>query len=255
MAQRVMFRAIRGYSGRYTINNFGQIFSVITKKYLVATPNPHYLTVMLSKNGETTRHYIHRLVALTFLPNPKKLPEVNHINGDKLDNSLFNLEWVSRSRNKLHSRAMRGARRVGAYKGVGSSWVSYLIHNRKKIWAGSYLTKEDAHMGYYWKYLELHGEPPWLEKTPYTPIRLDRGDQVLVRPRKQAPARYRKDRDVWHSRLKLNGKEIFVKQSKDRKVCVEAFVTTHRNLFGCDPIMDKKEWASISLKPEGRGYG
>lgn len=253
MAQRiVMFKAIRGYSGRYKINNFGQIFSLITKKYLVATPNPHYLTVLLSKNGRTARHYIHRLVATAFLPNLKKLPAVNHINGDKLDNSLLNLEWVSHSRNKLHSRALQGNRRVGAYRGVGGVWVAYLIHARKKVWAGSYLTKEDAHMAYYWKYLEIHGEPPWVEESQYLPLRLDRGDQVTLRPRKQNPARFRKDQGAWVSRLKFSGKEVFIKQSKDRKVCVEAFVTTHRELFDCDPVMDKKEWAGIGLKPERR---
>jgi len=48
------------------------------------------------------RYYVHRLVATAFLPNPKNLPEVNHINDKRDDNRLENLEWVTRSQNKHH---------------------------------------------------------------------------------------------------------------------------------------------------------
>ena len=46
---------------------------------------------------------IHRCVALKYIPNPDDLPEVNHIDGDKLNNSIENLEWVSGSQNMKHA--------------------------------------------------------------------------------------------------------------------------------------------------------
>jgi hypothetical protein len=55
--------------------------------------------VNLSKNGGMTTYRVHRLVATHFIPNPLNLPEVNHINEDKLDNRVENLEWCDRNYN------------------------------------------------------------------------------------------------------------------------------------------------------------
>jgi hypothetical protein len=64
-----------------------------------------YKYYRLSKNGKKKMFYAHRLVAEHFLPNPNNLPVVNHIDGNKLNNSVTNLEWVSYSENtkKWHS--------------------------------------------------------------------------------------------------------------------------------------------------------
>ena len=63
-----------------------------------------YMQVKLSKNGVEKKPLVHRLVALTFLPNSLQLPQVNHIDGDKTNNNVTNLEWCTGSDNQLHSR-------------------------------------------------------------------------------------------------------------------------------------------------------
>lgn len=62
-----------------------------------------YLCVGLSSNGERKNFYVHRLVAMMFIDNPLNLPEVNHIDGNKKNNSVKNLEWVSKRENIHHA--------------------------------------------------------------------------------------------------------------------------------------------------------
>lgn len=71
-----------------------------------------YLTVWLSRDGVVRAHSTHRLVAAAFLGLDPTSPEVNHIDGDKSNNHLTNLEWVTRSRNVAHSYEIHGSRKV-----------------------------------------------------------------------------------------------------------------------------------------------
>ena len=77
------------------------------KKGKVFTPHNNgrgYLTVMLTiETGKQKRPYIHRLVAETFIPNPKNKRTINHKNGIKSDNRVKNLEWATQSENVKHS--------------------------------------------------------------------------------------------------------------------------------------------------------
>lgn len=65
--------------------------------------NDGYLRIRLRKNSIAYKYYVHRLVALHFIPNPTYLPSVNHINGNRTDNRVENLEWISYSENQLKS--------------------------------------------------------------------------------------------------------------------------------------------------------
>lgn len=65
--------------------------------------NTGYLQTMLSKDGKSKNRLVHRIVAESFLPETKVKMEVNHKDGDRLNNNSLNLEWVTRRENALHS--------------------------------------------------------------------------------------------------------------------------------------------------------
>lgn len=88
----------------YDINELGEIYSHKTNKILTGTIyNTGYKMVRLTIEGKKKGYAIHRLVAQTFIPNPDNLPVVNHKDGNKLNNHMNNLEWVSQSKNRQHA--------------------------------------------------------------------------------------------------------------------------------------------------------
>lgn len=85
------------------VSNTGRVISYKSGKQHELSPSDNgrgYMTVSL---GLRNPKYIHRLVAETFLPNPNGLPEVNHIDGNKKNNNVYNLEWCTTSDNKRHA--------------------------------------------------------------------------------------------------------------------------------------------------------
>lgn len=88
----------------YSITIDGQVINNKTKKKLKPFVNNGYYRINLydSENSRKTL-YLHRLIAETYIPNPNNKPEVNHIDGNKLNNSIDNLEWVDRIENSKHS--------------------------------------------------------------------------------------------------------------------------------------------------------
>ena len=71
----------------------------LLKPYLTGNRNKQYFTVRLSKDGVDKQYSVHRLVAMAFIPNPDNLPQVNHINEDRNDNRVENLEWCTNEYN------------------------------------------------------------------------------------------------------------------------------------------------------------
>ena len=87
----------------YMIDEDGNVLNLNTNKYLKGSIGENgYKYYRLSKDGKKTMFYAHRLVAEIFIPNPNHLPVVNHKNGNKLDNNVNNLEWVTYSQNTKH---------------------------------------------------------------------------------------------------------------------------------------------------------
>jgi hypothetical protein len=105
------WKDIKCYEGLYQVSNLGRVRSLPRKlckgTILKARDNGYgYLTVGLSKNNNTVRYKVHRLVAQTFLPNIHHYDDVNHKDGNKYNNSTTNLEWCSRSYNMKHAYKM-----------------------------------------------------------------------------------------------------------------------------------------------------
>lgn len=110
---------IEGYEGLYQVSDLGRVKSLekshllsgrhptpylrVRKERIMKVTGEPYSMVGLYKESVCSRFLVHRLVAKHFLPNPEDLPEVNHLDEDKKNNLLSNLEWTTRSGNALHS--------------------------------------------------------------------------------------------------------------------------------------------------------
>ena len=102
-------RWIDGYDGIYSITESAEVISYKCRKRKILKPagkNDGYLSVVLSKDGIKTTRNIHRCVAVAFLDNPNQFTQVNHIDGNKSNNNISNLEWCNASHNAIHAFRM-----------------------------------------------------------------------------------------------------------------------------------------------------
>ena len=168
-----IYKPIKGYEGYYEISNLGNVKSlqrtiereggstmVLTERVL--KPNlttAGYYHIGLRKGGKRKAYTIHRLIATTFIDNPEGLPQVNHIDEDKTNNRIDNLEWCTAKYNMNYSLA----KTVYQYTLSGElvkEWDSattackdgkYTAPNITNVCNGTY----SHHKGYKWSHIPL----------------------------------------------------------------------------------------------------
>lgn len=134
-----MFVDARGYEGFYQISDDGK---VLNQAGLILKPcidKDGYERVSLSKYGEKRNHFIHRLVAINYIDNPKCYKQIDHINRDKLNNTISNLRWISQSGNMRNRQIKKKSNLpIGVYTRSIGKWCAQITSNHKKLYLGQY---------------------------------------------------------------------------------------------------------------------
>ena len=140
---------IPGLDQKYQVSTMGQIkrlaydmvlqrngteYIMHKNEMIVKLQNQKYQMVMLMVNGKQKAFYVHRLVAQAFIPNPDNLPEVNHINEDKYDNRVENLEWCTHSYNMKYGTRMDRVRQTMIESGNWQDYSGFSDEEKKEMW-------------------------------------------------------------------------------------------------------------------------
>ena len=105
LENKEIWKDCKGYEGKYQVSNFGRVWSVVKQQYKNQRigKDGYYKVTLIAKNGKQKTERVHRLVALAFIPNPDRLPQVNHKDECKTNNCVENLEWCDAKYNTLYS--------------------------------------------------------------------------------------------------------------------------------------------------------
>ena len=150
----------------YRIERDGQIYSLRKKKYLTPKKNwDGYLRIQLWEKGTCKFIGIHRLVAEEYIPNPENKPVVNHINEDRTDNRVENLEWCSYSQNSIKSSKIQALQKSILQcdkKGNIIAFYKSIHEAARKLGSKTFATnicaclrgREKSYKGYIWRYYD-----------------------------------------------------------------------------------------------------
>lgn len=172
-----MFMPVEGFDNLYRVSSLGYVTNG-RRKLTPYTNKGGYLTVCLTGlDGKPKNIRLHRIVANAFIPNDYNKPEVNHIDGDKTNNTVTNLEWVTRLENQQHaiqnglweySKPALGVQhgKTSKYHNVGwdkvrGMWKATVRYNGKAWYQQRFHSEDEAAMHVNWilDTLGLHDRP------------------------------------------------------------------------------------------------
>ena len=137
------WRDVVGYEGLYMVSNFGRVKSIertrnsgtggyVQKGRIMSANNKGYPAVTFYKGGKCKRFMIHRLVACTFIPTSNKKLVVNHIDGNRKNNHVDNLEWCTQKQNIAHAISI-GIGTIGERNGL-SKFTNDEVRELRKMY-------------------------------------------------------------------------------------------------------------------------
>lgn len=142
-----------GFDYKYSVDKEGNVYSYFygnkPKKMAQELSNAGYLRVGLIKNKKQIKYSVHRLI-LEAYQGKKEGFVCNHIDRNKRNNNISNLEWLTVRENYTHSMVKHGV-----YKNK-NRFISIIQKNKKQYFLGSFLTKEEARKAYDLKFYELY---------------------------------------------------------------------------------------------------
>lgn len=156
------WRVIDGFNGKYAVSDKGNVKNIKTGRIFAERyDGAGYRAVTL--NGKN--YNVHRLVALAFIPNPQNLPHINHIDEDKLNNDVKNLEWCTASENVRHSiyKQCCKVKQIDKDGNLIKIWDSFYQIERELGYARQPITKvckgrQRYAYGYKWLYVDLNSQ-------------------------------------------------------------------------------------------------
>lgn len=177
LSLNVNWKPVKGYERLYEVSDQGEVRNMRNRVLKVCIQNSGYAQIALwSETSKKTKFLVHRLVAQAFIDNPKGLPIVNHIDGNKCNNAANNLEWCDNSHNIMHARIMglnpynfpTNNLKIGKtsqYRGVfydksRDKWSSGIRINGKNLLNKRFNTEIEAARHYDWILDELKLDKP-----------------------------------------------------------------------------------------------
>lgn len=155
------YRIIKNFEN-YSVSNLGNVRNDKTGRILKLCKNHYgYFHIGLSKNNKEYKFLVHRLVGLTFIPNPSNKPTIDHIDCNPTNNNVNNLRWASRLEQQYNKQI--SINNTSGFKGVyfdktKNKWLAQISINGKIKHLGLFENKEDAIICRTKKAIEIQGE-------------------------------------------------------------------------------------------------
>ena len=154
----MIWKKIDGFEN-YSICRSGIVRNDKTGKIKkLAVNSKGYNRVILSKDGKTKRFFLHRLLAIAFIPNPQNKPCVDHINGNRQNNALENLRWCTRSENNRNAKNHGQYKKGVSFNKSSQKFVAKIGINGKTRHLGLFESEDEAHARYCVEAMRIFGE-------------------------------------------------------------------------------------------------